>query len=117
MGPPRLTLCRELTQVCPTEAGCTDWLAPSGRGDRSASHRNTNLPPCGEPKRATKGRHVAVCQELFGFWPDSDTRAWPVLRRAIAPQVESRGTPNTCPGPTRSGEGLPGGKDPTEGVR
>src|SRR5262245_43029411 len=44
-----------------------------------------------DPKRATKGRHATVCPELFGFWSGSDTRAWPVLRRAIAPQVESTG--------------------------
>ena len=43
------------------------------------------------PQRATKERHVAVCPELFGFGPGIDTRAWPVLRRAIAPQVESTG--------------------------
>jgi hypothetical protein len=38
MCPLRRTLRRELNSVCRTGAGCADWLAPSGRGDRSAQH-------------------------------------------------------------------------------
>jgi hypothetical protein len=81
-----------------------------GRCVLSALRLHANLRRCGGPKRATKGKHEAVCQEVFGFWPGSDTRAWPALRRAIAPQVESTGYTEHMPRPhaSRRADRLPG---------
>ena len=45
------------------------------RCDLRTEHYGTNFLRWFGPERALKGRHVAACQELFGFWPGSDTRA------------------------------------------
>src|SRR4051812_29341757 len=76
-----------------TERGPAVKVLPTyfGRCVLRAERLDANSLRWGGPKRATQGRSVAVCQEPFGFWPGSDTRAWPALGRAIAPQAESTG--------------------------
>src|SRR5262249_44137028 len=81
-------------RLLPAESGLSrqdqanlDHGAHFGRSLRSRLAKVRFVRRWGGPERSTEGGHVAVCQELFGFWPGSDTRACPVLRRAIARQV------------------------------
>ena len=62
------------TGAGPDLAASADGHSRRSMRSESSSARRTRVGQRVGPERSTKGRYVAVCQELSGFWPGYDPR-------------------------------------------